>query len=50
MGERPAAAHFLGLFEQDGGGNADETGGIVELVVTGVPAGLAEPVFDKLDD
>ncbi len=27
----------------------DSTGGLVEVVVTGVPAGLGEPVFDKLD-
>ncbi len=27
----------------------DSSGGIVECVVTGLPAGLGEPVFDKLD-
>ncbi len=27
----------------------DSTGGIVEVVVQGVPAGLGEPVFDRLD-
>jgi len=27
----------------------DSTGGVVEVVVTGVPAGLGEPVFNKLD-
>ncbi len=27
----------------------DSAGGTVEVVVTGVPAGLGEPVFDKLD-
>ncbi len=27
----------------------DSAGGIVEVVVTGVPTGLGEPVFDKLD-
>ncbi|MEA3225896.1 MAG: chorismate synthase, partial [Planctomycetota bacterium] len=27
----------------------DSSGGIVEVVVTGTPAGLGEPVFDKLD-
>ncbi len=27
----------------------DSSGGIVEVVVMGVPAGLGEPVFDKLD-
>ena len=27
----------------------DSVGGVVELVATGVPAGLGEPVFDRLD-
>lgn len=27
----------------------DSSGGVVEVVVTGAPAGLGEPVFDKLD-
>jgi len=27
----------------------DSAGGVVEVVATGVPAGLGEPVFDKLD-
>lgn len=27
----------------------DSAGGVVEIVATGVPAGLGEPVFDKLD-
>ena len=27
----------------------DSSGGVVEVVATGVPAGLGEPVFDKLD-
>jgi len=27
----------------------DSTGGLVEVVVSGAPAGLGEPVFDKLD-
>ncbi|NJB68279.1 chorismate synthase [Desulfobaculum xiamenense] len=30
-------------------GRGDTLGGIVEIVATGVPAGLGEPVFDKLD-
>ena len=29
--------------------NGDSAGGIVECVVSGVPAGLGEPVFDKAD-
>ena len=27
----------------------DSTGGIVEVIVTGVPAGVGEPIFNKLD-
>ena len=27
----------------------DSTGGVVEVIVTGAPVGLGEPVFDKLD-
>lgn len=30
-------------------GEQDSCGGIVECLITGVPAGLGEPVFDKLD-
>ena len=29
--------------------NGDSVGGVVETVVTGVPAGIGEPVFDRLD-
>ena len=29
--------------------DGDSSGGLVEVVATGVPAGLGEPVFDKLD-
>lgn len=29
--------------------DGDSSGGIVEVVVTGVPAGMGEPVFNKLD-
>ncbi len=29
--------------------SGDSTGGMVEVVATGVPAGMGEPVFDKLD-
>lgn len=29
--------------------NKDSAGGIIECVVTGMPAGVGEPVFDKLD-
>lgn len=30
-------------------GQKDSLGGIVECVITGLPAGIGEPVFDKLD-
>lgn len=29
--------------------DGDSSGGVVEVVATGVPAGMGEPVFDKLD-
>ena len=29
--------------------NQDSTGGVVECMITGVPAGVGEPVFEKLD-
>lgn len=29
--------------------SGDSSGGVVEVIATGVPAGLGEPVFDKLD-
>jgi chorismate synthase len=29
--------------------NGDSVGGVVELIAKGVPAGLGEPVFDRLD-
>jgi chorismate synthase len=31
------------------GANGDSSGGVVEVQVRGIPAGLGEPVFDKLD-
>lgn len=34
---------------RDAVGRGDTVGGIVEVRATGVPAGLGEPVFDKLD-
>mgnify|MGYP000346988695 CR=1 FL=1 len=29
--------------------NGDSVGGVVELIAKGVPTGLGEPVFDRLD-
>ncbi len=39
-----AAAYLDGCRE-----NQDSAGGIIECVITGVPAGIGAPVFDKLD-
>ena len=30
--------------------NQDSAGGVIECVITGVPAGVGDPVFEKLDD
>lgn len=45
--EPAAAAKMIDLIEQVRS-EQDSIGGICELVATGVPAGLGEPVFDKL--
>ncbi len=39
------ALKYLEELKQSG----DTAGGVVEVIVTGVPAGIGEPVFDKLD-
>ncbi len=39
-----AASYVEGLMEEH-----DSAGGVVECVISGVPAGVGEPVFDKLD-
>lgn len=41
------AARMIGLIEQIRD-NLDTVGGVVSCVIQGVPAGLGEPVFDKL--
>jgi chorismate synthase len=43
-----AAARMLDLLEKTRS-EGDSLGGIVEIVANGVPPGLGEPVFDKLD-
>lgn len=43
------AADMAGNFLEDCMAHHNSAGGIVECIVTGVPAGLGEPVFDKLD-
>ncbi|MDD5557834.1 MAG: chorismate synthase [bacterium] len=47
----PDYAAAAGMLEACNGISAtgDSAGGVVEVVATGVPAGLGEPVFDKLD-
>ena len=42
-----AAAHMVKLIEKMRG-EQNSIGGVAEIVATGVPAGLGEPVFDKL--
>lgn len=42
-----AAAEMIGLIERLRG-EQNSVGGVAEVVATGVPAGLGEPVFDKL--
>jgi chorismate synthase len=45
----PEAAAAMLEKLREAGRNGDSLGGIVEIVVRGCPAGLGEPVFDKLD-
>lgn len=44
----PVAAEKMALLIDEVRRDCDSIGGIAEVVVTGVPAGLGEPVFDKL--
>lgn len=44
LAAKEAEAYLEQLMEQK-----DSAGGVVECVVTGMPAGVGEPVFDKLD-
>ncbi len=46
--DRDAAARMAARVEEVRK-RGDSIGGIVEILATGVPAGLGEPVFDKLD-
>ncbi len=45
----PNAAQAMGKRVLEVKKSGDSIGGIVEIVAQGVPAGLGEPVFDKLD-
>ncbi|HZY83857.1 MAG TPA: chorismate synthase, partial [Gemmataceae bacterium] len=44
----PAAAEGMAALIEEVRKDRDSVGGVCELVATGVPAGLGEPVFDKL--
>lgn len=48
MPDKKSAAEAESYLEQMMAGK-DSCGGVVECVVTGLPAGVGEPVFDKLD-
>jgi chorismate synthase len=45
----PGAAKRMEQKLEEARGGGDSLGGIVEVRVTGCPAGLGEPVFDKID-
>jgi len=45
----PTQAKEMEALIQQVRGQGDSIGGVVEVVATGVPAGLGEPVFDKMD-
>ena len=48
MPDREAAVRAQALLEEKLKAQ-DSVGGIIECIVTGLPAGIGEPVFDKLD-
>ncbi|MCR5785374.1 MAG: chorismate synthase [Eubacterium sp.] len=43
------AAKAAGEYLDEQRANGDSVGGVIECVVSGVPAGVGDPVFDKLD-
>lgn len=45
----PAAAEAMAALIKDARSRGDSIGGVVECVVRGLPPGLGEPVFDKLE-
>lgn len=45
----PDAAREMELFLEKIKGEKDSIGALIEIIATGVPVGLGEPVFDKLD-
>src|SRR5438874_5244634 len=46
--DQAAAKRMISLIEETRA-NGDSLGGMIECVVRGIPAGLGEPVFDKLE-
>lgn len=44
-----AASEMAQRFLEDCMSHHNSAGGIIECIITGVPAGIGEPVFDKLD-
>lgn len=44
-----AAAHSAALYLESCMEQQDSAGGIIECIIDGVPAGLGDPVFEKLD-
>ncbi len=46
--DEKAAVRMIELIEKTRG-DGDSLGGIIECIIRGVPVGLGEPVFDKLD-
>jgi len=45
----PEAARLMERAIEEAKGQGDSVGGVVELIAEGVPAGLGDPVFDKLE-
>ena len=45
----PQAASAAGAYLEECMKNQDSAGGVIECRISGVPSGLGEPVFDKLD-
>ncbi|MFH0821646.1 MAG: chorismate synthase [Pseudomonadota bacterium] len=45
----PDAAEAMADEVKRAGGEGDSVGGIVEVIIEGMPPGLGDPVFDKLD-
>lgn len=44
----PETSHKMGTLLEELQQKGDTTGGVIQCIITGVPAGLGEPVFNKL--